>query len=80
MNYIIDKFATKIAILGTTDDKVFSLPDADTSKQLERIADILTELENLRRIASAAEEQAQLAKKRLSQQKKNPEKQHVEAI
>lgn len=62
MNYTIDKFGTKIAIQGTTDDKVSSLPDADTSKQLERIADILTELENLRRVASAAEEQAKVAK------------------
>ena len=61
MNYTIDKFGTKIAIQGTTDDKVSSLPDADTSKQLERIADILTELENLRRVAGAAEEQAKAA-------------------
>lgn len=71
MNYTIDKFGTKIAIPGTTDDKISSLPDADTSKQLERIADILSELENLRRVATAAEEQAKDAKKRteLAEQK-----------
>ena len=74
MNYTIDKFGTKIAIQGTTDDKVSSLPDADTSKQLERIADILTELEKLRRIASAAEEQAQLAREKAESAKEESRK------
>lgn len=73
MNYTIDKFGTKIAIQGTTDDKVSSLPDADTSKQLERIADILTELENLRRVASAAEEQAKAAEKQADASEKRTE-------
>ena len=73
MNYTIDKFGTKIAIQGTTDDKVTPLPDADTSKQLERIADILTELENLRRVASAAEEQAKAAEKQADSAEKRTE-------
>ena len=59
MNYHIDKFGVKTALPGEPNDTLIPLPDADTYKQLERIA---TELENLHRMADSAEEQAEAAK------------------
>lgn len=59
MNYLIDKNGTRTSIPGNPNDKFVPLPDADISKELERMAASLeAEVKLAKEQAEAAEKSA----------------------